>query len=149
MVCSNLPWVFSKKLYVDPSTFHSELEKCYQSIATNKNLSLTNDQAIINYPEIIVQYQAWITTLDDLLACEDLLDGEDITEEDPDDENGCYLVEIQATLTAANLQYFTIGELLFKIHNLLSNKNLNEVNTFDSISLGEVDEIPIYYLNCK
>ncbi|MTG99003.1 hypothetical protein GJV76_12825 [Myroides sp. BIT-d1] len=106
-------------------------------------------KAVINHAEVIIQYQAWLSSIDELHECEDLLDGEDIIEDDPDDEDGSYLVEIQATLTADNQHSFSLFELLYKIHNLLQNKDLDNLNTLDSISLAEKGEVPIYYLNFK
>ena len=70
---------------------------------------------------------------------------EDDELEEYDKEDGMWQVEIYARLKADNGQYFTTEELLFKIHNLMANKELGDHVFFENLVYDdhefEADEI--------
>ena len=68
-------------------------------------------------------------------------------------------VEIMAHLVADNSTYFTREELLFKLHNLMANKELGDHVFFEGIEyeghecegyglIDNEDGIPVFYIVC-
>ena len=74
-------------------------------------------------PEILVTYEAWIESVNQLFSNERVTD-EELLEDDKED--GMWQVEIMAHLIADNGTYFAREELLFKLHNLMANKELGD-----------------------
>ena len=82
---------------------------------------------------------------------------EELLEEDKED--GMWQVEIMAHLVADNGTYFTREELLFKLHNLMANKELGDHVFFEGIEyeghecegyglIDNEDGIPVFYIVC-
>ena len=145
-------WVFNKLTYS-----RDEFSKEYNKVVKNyvdKNQADNDD--ILDEPEILVTYEAWIESVDQLFDNERVTD-EELLEDDKED--GMWQVEIMAHLVADNGTYFTREELLFKLHNLLANKELGDHVFFEGIEyeghecegyglIDNEDGIPVFYIVC-
>ena len=145
-------WVFNKLTYS-----RDEFSKEYNKVVKNHvdNNQADNDD-ILDEPEILVTYEAWIERVDQLFDNERVTD-EELLEEDKED--GMWQVEIMAHLIADNGTYFTREELLFKLHNLMANKELGDHVFFEGIEyeghecegyglIDNEDGIPVFYTCC-
>ena len=145
-------WVFNKHTYS-----REEFSKEYNNVVEKY---VDEDQAdnddILDEPEILVIYEAWIESVDQLFDNERVTD-EELLEDDKED--GMWQVEIMAYLVADNGTYFTREELLFKLHNLMANKELGDHVFFEGIEYeghecegyGLIDKdegIPVFYTCC-
>ena len=145
-------WVFNKLTYS-----RDEFSKEYNKVVKNyvdKNQADNDD--ILDEPEILVTYEAWIESVDQLFDNERVTD-EELLEDDKED--GMWQVEIMAHLVADNGTYFTREELLFKLHNLMANKELGDHVFFEGIEyeghecegyglIDNEDGIPVFYICC-
>ena len=143
-------WVFNKQTYSREEfskEYHKEVEKYVDDEADDDRLE---------EPEILVTYEAWIESTDQLFDNERVTD-EELFEEDKED--GMWQVEIMAHLVADNGTYFTREELLFKLHNLMANKELGDHVFFEGIEyeghecegyglIDNEDGIPVFYTCC-
>ena len=143
-------WVFNKKIYS-----REEFSKEYNK-AVEKYVDDEADDDRLEEPEILVTYEAWIESTDQLFDNERVTD-EELFEEDKED--GMWQVEIMAHLVADNGTYFTREELLFKLHNLMANKELGDHVFFEGIEyeghecegyglIDNEDGIPVFYTCC-
>ena len=145
-------WVFNKHTYN-----REEFSKEYNTVVEKY---VDEDQAdnddILDEPEILVTYEAWIESVDQLFDNERVTD-EELLEDDKED--GMWQVEIMAHLVADNGTYFTREELLFKLHNLMANKELGDHVFFEGIEyeghecegyglIDNEDGIPVFYTCC-
>ena len=145
-------WVFNKLTY-SRDEFSKEYNKVVKNYVDN-NQADNND--ILDEPEILVIYEAWIESVDQLFDNERITD-EELLEDDKED--GMWQVEIMAHLVADNGTYFTREELLFKLHNLMANKELGDHVFFEGIEyeghecegyglIDNEDGIPVFYICC-
>ena len=143
-------WVFNKHTYS-----REEFSKEYNK-AVEKYVDDEADDDRLEEPEILVTYEAWIESVDQLFDNERVPD-EALFEEDKED--GMWQVEIMAHLVADNGTYFTREELLFKLHNLMANKELGDHVFFEGIEyeghecegyglIDNEDGIPVFYTCC-
>ena len=143
-------WVFNKHTYS-----REEFSKEYNK-AVEKYVDDEADDDRLEEPEILVTYEAWIESTDQLFDNERVTD-EELFEEDKED--GMWQVEIMAHLVADNGTYFTREELLFKLHNLMANKELGDHVFFEGIEyaghecegygiIDNEDGIPVFYTCC-
>ena len=145
-------WVFNKHTYS-----REEFSKEYNNVVEKY---VDEDQAdnddILDEPEILVIYEAWIESVDQLFDNERVTD-EELLEDDKED--GMWQVEIMAHLVADNGTYFTREELLFKLHNLMANKELGDHVFFEGIEyeghecegyglIDNEDGIPVFFIVC-
>ena len=145
-------WVFNKQTY-SREEFSKEYNENVKSYVDDDQ---ADDDDRLEEPEILVTYEAWIESLDQLLDNERVTD-EELLEEDKED--GMWQVEIMAYLVADNGTYFTREELLFKLHNLMANKELGDHVFFEGIEyeghecegyglIDNEDGIPVFYIVC-
>ena len=143
-------WVFNKLTYS-----REEFSKEYNK-EVEKYVDDEADDDRLEEPEILVTYEAWIESTDQLFDNERVTD-EELFEEDKED--GMWQVEIMAHLVADNGTYFTREELLFKLHNLMANKELGDHVFFEGIEyeghecegyglIDNEDGIPVFYICC-
>ena len=143
-------WVFNKHTYS-----REEFSKEYNK-AVEKYVDDEADDDRLEEPEILVTYEAWIESTDQLFDNERVTD-EELLEDDKED--GMWQVEIMAHLVADNGTYFTREELLFKLHNLMANKELGDHVFFEGIEyeghecegyglIDNEDGIPVFYTCC-
>ena len=145
-------WVFNKHTY-NREEFSKEYDKVVEKYVDEDQ---TNNDDILGEPEILVTYEAWIESVDQLFDNERVTD-EELLEDDKED--GMWQVEIMAHLVADNGTYFTREELLFKLHNLMANKELGDHVFFEGIEyeghecegyglIDNEDGIPVFYTCC-
>ena len=143
-------WVFNKQTYS-----REEFSKEYNK-EVEKYVDDEADDDRLEEPEILVTYEAWIESEDQLFNNERVTD-EELLEEDKED--GMWQVEIMAHLVADNGTYFTREELLFKLHNLMANKELGDHVFFEGIEyeghecegyglIDNEDGIPVFFIVC-
>jgi len=143
-------WVFNKQTYS-----REEFSKEYNK-EVEKYVDDEADDDRLEEPEILVTYEAWIESEDRLFDNERVTD-EELLEDDKED--GMWQVEIMAHLVADNGTYFTREELLFKLHNLMANKELGDHVFFEGIEyeghecegyglIDNEDGIPVFYTCC-
>ena len=144
-------WVFNKQTY-SREEFTKEYNENVKKYVDNE----ADDDDRLEEPEILVTYEAWIESEDQLFNNERVTD-EELLEEDKED--GMWQVEIMAHLVADNGTYFTREELLFKLHNLMANKELGDHVFFEGIEyeghecegyglIDNEDSIPVFFIVC-
>lgn len=144
-------WVFNKQTY-SREEFTKEYNENVKKYVDDK----ADDDDRLEEPEILVTYEAWIESEDQLFDNEHVTD-EELLEEDKED--GMWQVEIMAHLVADNGTYFTREELLFKLHNLMANKELGDHVFFEGIEyeghecegdglIDNEDGIPVFFIVC-
>ena len=144
-------WVFNKQTYS-----REEFSKEYNENVKKYVDDEADDDDRLEEPEILVTYEAWIESEDQLFDNERVTD-EELLEEDKED--GMWQVEIMAHLVADNGTYFTREELLFKLHNLMANKELGDHVFFEGIEyeghecegyglIDNEDGIPVFFIVC-
>ena len=144
-------WVFNKQTYS-----REEFTKEYNENVKKYVDDEADDDDRLEEPEILVTYEAWIESEDQLFNNERVTD-EELLEEDKED--GMWQVEIMAHLVADNGTYFTREELLFKLHNLMANKELGDHVFFEGIEyeghecegyglIDNEDGIPVFFIVC-
>ncbi len=145
-------WVFNKQTY-SREEFSKEYNKIVEKYVDDDE---ADDDDRLEEPEILVTYEAWIESEDQLFDNERVTD-EELLEEDKED--GMWQVEIMAHLVADNGTYFTREELLFKLHNLMANKELGDHVFFEGIEyeghecegyglIDNEDGIPVFFIVC-
>ena len=145
-------WVFNKQTY-SREEFSKEYNKIVEKYVDDDQ---ADDDDRLEEPEILVTYEAWIESEDQLFDNERVTD-EELMEEDKED--GMWQVEIMAHLVADNGTYFTREELLFKLHNLMANKELGDHVFFEGIEyeghecegyglIDNEDGIPVFFIVC-
>lgn len=145
-------WVFNKHTY-SREEFSKEYNKVVEKYVDEYQ---ADSDDILDEPEILVTYEAWIESVDQLFDNERVTD-EELLEDDKED--GMWQVEIMAHLVADNGTYFTREELLFKLHNLMANKELGDHVFFEGIEyeghecegyglIDNEDGIPVFYTCC-
>ena len=144
-------WVFNKQTYS-----REEFAREYNENVKKYTDDEADDDDRLEEPEILVTYEAWIESEDQLFDNERVTD-EELLEEDKED--GMWQVEIMAHLVADNGTYFTREELLFKLHNLMANKELGDHVFFEGIEyeghecegyglIDNEDGIPVFFIVC-
>ena len=144
-------WVFNKLTYSRDEFFKEYNENVKKYVDDE-----ADDDDRLDEPVILVTYEAWIESVDQLFDNERVTD-EDLLEDDKED--GMWQVEIKAHLVADNSTYFTREELLFKLHNLMANKELGDHVFFEGIEyeghecegyglIDNEDGIPVFYICC-
>ena len=145
-------WVFNKQTYSREEFSKEYNENVKRYIYDDQS----DDDDRLEEPEILVTYEAWIESEDQLFDNERVTD-EELFEEDKED--GMWQVEIMAHLVADNGTYFTREELLFKLHNLMANKELGDHVFFEGIEyeghecegyglIDNEDGIPVFFIVC-
>ena len=145
-------WVFNKQTY-SREEFSKEYNKIVEKYVDDDQ---ADDDDRLEEPEILATYEAWIESEDQLFDNERVTD-EELLEEDKED--GMWQVEIMAHLVADNGTYFTREELLFKLHNLMANKELGDHVFFEGIEyeghecegdglIDNEDGIPVFFIVC-
>ncbi len=149
MTLNNIAWSFTEEYYSDKEKFNKEVVE-YQDDISDKN-NWIPDEIVFDVPELQIQYMAWIYESGDLLENETLIDEDkDVFDEEPDEDEDGYQVEIIAKLKADNGKNFTALEFLMKAHNQQANKELGDHVFFEGTDeeLVIVDGLPTYYIAC-
>ena len=124
-----IPWVFNKTTYT-----REEFDKAFYECLEEHNVNPDTLPPLVE-PEILVSYEAWIESKSQLHPNEYLYEDDEL--EEYDKEDGMWQVEIYARFKADNGQYFTTEELLFKLHNLMANKELGDHVFFENLAYDD------------
>ena len=145
---NNIAWSFSSKLYISLEEFNKEITK-YQKEICKTDKDWKPNQIIFDFPELQIQYNAWIKDGSDLLENEVLFEDNIHFGEEPD-EDDMYQVEIIAKLKAENEKSFTALEFLMKVHNQQANKDLGDHVFFEGINETKenINDLPTCYIVC-
>ena len=148
MTLNDIAWSFSSIIYTSKEEFSKAITD-YQIAIFQTDEKWKPNETAFDFPELQIQYEAWITGSEKLLNNETLLDEEDAFDEDNSDE-GMFQVEIAAHLHADNGENFTALEFLFKTHNQLANKDLGDHVFFEGTDESPqiVDGLPLCYTIC-
>ena len=142
---NNIYWSFSKKYYNTVEEFKKDIEEYNISCENEKEWRL--DELVVNEPKIEMQYMAWVHP-EDILPNEELMEDDDIFEEEPDDDEYGYQVELAATLLPDNGKGFLGYELLMKVHNQQANKELGDHVFYEGTEIERGEDgiaiLPIY-----
>ena len=117
---SDIEWIFNQKEYL-PDAFARDFNMYMAKRYPDDWLEGMADEFVLEEPEILVTYEAWIRSPAQLHDNE-RLNEEDLKEENKD--NDMWQVEIMAHLKADNGKAFTLQELIFKLQNLMADKEL-------------------------
>ena len=150
MTLNNIAWSFTKEFYSDIEKFNNEIIQ-YQKDIYKTDERWKPNEIIFDFPKLEIQYMAWVTGPTDLLENETLIeDDEDIFDEEPEEDEEGYQVEILALLTADNGKNFTALEFLMKAHNQMSNKELGDHVFFEGTDENPdiTDGLPTCYISC-
>lgn len=145
---NNIAWSFSRENYTDPEAFNQEVRDYQKAIYKTDEHWKPNETAF-DFPEVQIQYEAWITKPSDLLENESLIDDDENTFEAYPDEQE-HQVEIIAKLKADNGKSFTALEFLMKAHNQQANKELGDHVFFEGTDEDPeiIDGLPTCYIAC-
>ncbi len=150
MTLNKIAWSFSKKNYLNLEEFNKEVTE-YQIIIHKTDQDWKPNEVVFDFPEIQIQYMAWVNGPDNLLENERLIEeDEDVFDDEDNAEDGFYQVEILAKLKADNGKNFTALEFLMKAHNQQANKELGDHVFFEGTDAQpEVnDGLPTCYIAC-
>lgn len=151
----SINWIFDKHKYSK-----EEFTKKFNEIMIEQHGIKwwdTNVNAMLEEPEMLVTYEAWIESTGQLYENERLNEQDELLEEYKED--GMWQVEIMAYLKADNGKFFTVDEFLFKLQNLMENKELGDHVFFEGIDyeghecegnglIDNEDGIPVFYVAC-
>ena len=129
---NNIYWSFSKKYYNTVEEFKKDIEEYNISCENEKEWQL--DELVIDEPSIEMQYMAWVHP-EDILPNEELREDEDYFEQEPDDDEYGYQVELAATLLPDNGKSFLGYEFLMKVHIQTLNKDLGDDNFYEGVEI--------------
>ncbi|RKW08379.1 MAG: 1,3-beta-glucan synthase regulator [Capnocytophaga sp.] len=140
-------WAFTQEHFPGLMIFW-EAVKAYNTDMENRLTNFNPFGTIFKTPKVKIMYEAWIKSKRELhdfeiLANEHLLEGEP-------DANGLYQALIVSELTSGDGASFGALELLWLIHNTLSNKDLGDHIFFEGFDIEgyEEDGTPVLYINC-
>ena len=145
---NKIGWHFTPEFYTDIDKFNKEVVQ-YQLDIYETDEHWKPNETVFDYPEMQIQYMAWINKPSDLLANETLIeDDKNVFEEYPDEEE--QQVEILAKLKADNGKNFTALEFMMKAHNQQANKELGDHIFFEGTDeIPEIiDGLPTFYISC-
>jgi len=126
-------WQFTPNEYVSNEAFTKDI---IDYIEDNRENWVPNKIAL-KASRVHIVYEAFITGLEQLRINETVLDMSTLDEECRID--GMFQTDIQACLTADNGKYFTNVELLRKIHNQLTYKDLGNNEFLEGLEYIETD----------
>lgn len=138
MTINNIVWCFTNECYTDADKFNNDVTQ-YQITIDETDENWKPNEIVFNFPELQIQYGAWITKSSDLLSNESLIDEENAFDEE-NSEDGMFQVEVLAKLKADNGKSFTALEFLMKVHNQHANKELGDYVFFEG-----TDEDPEFF----
>ena len=140
-------WAFTQEAYPGLMIFW-EAVKTYNSDVENDLEDFNPFGTIFRSPKVKIMYEAWIKSRKELYDFE-ILANENLFDEEPD-ENGLYQALIVAELYSGDGAAFGALELLWLIHNTLSNKDLGDHIFFEGFDIEgyEEDGTPVIFINC-
>lgn len=153
---SAIEWIFNQKEYL-PDAFARDFNMYMAKRYPDDWSEGMADEFVLEEPEILVTYEAWIRSPAQLHDNERLNEEDDLKEENKD--NDMWQVEIMAHLKADNGKVFTLQELIFKLQNLMADKELGDHVFLEGMEyeghecegnglIDDPDGIPVFYVCC-
>ena len=153
---SAIEWIFNQKEYL-PDAFARDFNMYMTKRYPDDWSEGMADEFVLEEPEILVTYEAWIRSPAQLHDNERLNEEDDLKEENKD--NDMWQVEIMAHLKADNGKAFTLQELIFKLQNLMADKELGDHVFLEGMEyeghecegnglIDDPDGIPVFYVCC-
>lgn len=143
----NVHWAFTQEYFPGLMVFWESVT-AYNNDMENDLDNFNPYATIFNTPKVKIMYQAWIKSKKELHKFE-VLANENIFDEEPNEE-GYYQALIVAELYSGDGASFGALELLWFIHNTLSNKDLGQYIFFEGFDIEgyEEDGTPVIFINC-
>lgn len=138
-VLTSVYWAFSNQEYVSNDAFTLDIINYIEDNKANWN----PNGIAINSRKVCIVYEAFITGIEQLRSNETVIDMSYLDEECRID--GVFQTDIKVYLTADNGKYFTNVELLRKIHNQLSYKDLGNNESFEGLEYVDTDGGTLVY----
>ena len=153
---SAIEWIFNQQEYL-PNAFARDFNMYMAKRYPDDWSEGRADEFVLEEPEILVIYEAWIRSPAQLHDNERLNEEDDLKEENKD--NDMWQVEIMAHLKADNGKAFTLQELIFKLQNLMADKELGDHVFLEGMEyeghecegnglIDNPDGIPVFYVCC-
>lgn len=153
---SAIEWIFNQQEYL-PDAFARDFNMYMVKRYPDDWSEGRADEFVLEEPEILVIYEAWIRSPAQLHDNERLNEEDDLKEENKD--NDMWQVEIMAHLKADNGKAFTLQELIFKLQNLMADKELGDHVFLEGMEyeghecegnglIDNPDGIPVFYVCC-
>ena len=101
----DIRWEFGSRRYLSLEQFVTEVSRVNES-------AWPHDKIVMNNPKVAFEYSALISSLDELLPCENLAHADAVLQPDPT-ADGLFSVDIRAEIMATNRTSFSAGELLW------------------------------------
>lgn len=149
MTLNKIAWTFSSQFYTDSEEFDKEVTQ-YQMDIYKTDEQWKPNEIVFDFPELQIQYVAWVKGASDLLENETLIEEDKDVFGDEPHEDDMYQVEVVATLKADNAKNFTALEFLMKSHNQQANKELGDHVFFEGTDENPeiIDGLPLCYIAC-
>ena len=132
-ILTSVYWAFSNQEYVSNDAFTLDIINYIEDNEANWN----PNGIAINSRKVCIVYEAFITGIEQLRSNETVIDMSYLDEECRID--GVFQTDIKVYLTADNGKYFTNVELLRKIHNQLTYKDLGNNEFLEGLEYIETD----------
>ena len=125
----DIRWEFGSRRYLSLKQFVTEVSRVNDS-------AWPHDEIVMNNPKVAFKYSALISSLDELLPCENLAHADAVLRPDPT-ADGLFSVDIRAEIMATNRTSFSAGELLWIAHSLQANKRLGDHPRFAGFEIAD------------
>ena len=132
-ILTSVYWAFSNQEYVSNDAFTLDIINYIEDNEANWN----PNGIAINSRKVCIVYEAFITGIEQLRSNETVIDMSYLDEECRID--GVFQTDIKVYLTADNGKYFANVELLRKIHNQLTYKDLGNNDFLEGLEYIETD----------
>lgn len=144
---NHVVWTFNDIEYKSIDDFNAKVNQ-YQNLILKEKAGWKPDEIIIARPLVDISYTVWIDR-DSLAENETLLETDDFFEDEENIEDGLFQAEVDARFSADNGKNFTALELLYKLHQQMTTKELGDHVFFEGLEEDENStSIPRFYLNC-
>lgn len=140
-------WTFTDIEYKSIDDFNTKVIQ-YQKLILKEKAAWKPEEIVITRPLVDISYTVWIDR-DSLAENETLLENDDFFEDEENSEDGLFQAEVEARFSADNGRNFTSLELLYKLHQQMTTKELGDHVFFEGLDEAEnLPGIPRFYLNC-
>ena len=131
-IFENIVWTFSGKYYDSYEKFEIDINQ-YQIDILGKNAVWSPKSIVVDSPSVEIVYEYFESETDSKFDDEENIDLGNETNAD-DDMHDEEKKIVKALFYADNKQFFTFGELLFKIHQRLTDRDLGDDIYFEGLT---------------
>ena len=140
-------WTFNDIEYNSIDDFNTKVDQ-YQKLILKEKAAWKSEEIVIARPLVDISYTVWIDR-DSFAENETLLENDDFFEDEENSEDGLFQAEVEARFSADNGKNFTSLELLYKLHQQMTTKELGDHVYFEGLDEDEsARDNPRFYLNC-